>query len=75
MDITDNTMSRCALERLEQQTLAGLARKKRPEVKKRRQVLRANRKKPQDHAEQTEEQSYAPDKSVNDESVTDCNQI
>ena len=75
MNITDNTVSRCALERLDQKKEAGLAYKEKPEVKKRRQVLRGNRKKRQDHAEQTEEQSYAPGKSVNDKSVTDCNQI
>ncbi len=71
----DNTVSRCALERLDHIKEAGLARKEKPEVKKRRQVLRGNRKKRQDHAERTEEPSYEAGKSVNDESVTDCNQI
>ena len=63
-------MSRCALERLDQHNEGGLAHKEKPEVKKRRQVFRANRKKRQDHAERTEEPSYKPGKSVNDESVT-----
>ena len=71
MNIMDNTVSRCALERLDHKKEVGLAHKEKPEVKKRRQVLRGNRKKRQDHAERTEEPSYEAGKSVNDKSVTD----
>ncbi|XP_062523570.1 uncharacterized protein LOC134198227 [Corticium candelabrum] len=58
MNIMDNTVSRCALERLDHKKEAGLTHKEKPEVKKRRQVLRGHRKKRQDHAERTKEPSY-----------------
>ena len=58
MGITNLDTTRQALEKLDVIKKKGLDKKKTPEARKRRQIVRGLRKKHQDHLEETEEPSY-----------------